>query len=492
MGVKAQRKARWPYVLQSATGLAYHDMAGVTRKRGRGEIAVPEVPQKRKLVAEDEDIDSDDADSHSGDESAGSPSEQSEESADDPNETVEEKRLRFMRRYMNQMGVDMNAGVDDDEDADEEARDENERNNATLREGAMRSTGRATTYVADSVGESLQKSEIRSCKGHALPPTCVALAAVDEATAVSGGKDSRVIVWDVETGARTHTFKATDIARGKKNPTKVAGHIGNILTVAVSDDGQIIASGGDDGLVRVWDARAGKIIESLRGHRGPIQGVAFRSGTRQLFSASRDRTVKIWDLNDMAYVETLFGHGGEVNAIDSLAKERAMSCGRDGTLRLYKVVEGSQLVFRRALTSSIDAIAMVSEQRFVSGGDDGAVCLWQMNKKKPTAFVASAHGAGLGCEAWVSCVAAFRNTDLVVSGGGDGIVRFWKCEDKVPKLLPAGQLNVGPGFVNGIAVGERRRILVAAVGSEHRLGRWGRIRGAKNSVRIVSLANDDK
>ncbi|CDF39093.1 unnamed protein product [Chondrus crispus] len=248
-------------------------------------------------------------------------------------------------------------------------------------------------------------------------------------------------------------------------------------------------SGGSDALVRVWDTRVGKSVECLRGHRAQVTGLAFRQNSRQLFSASADRTVKVWDMEDMAYVETLFGHGAEVNAVDSLTKERALSCGKDGTLRLYKVVEGSQLVFRRAMTLSIDAVAMLSEQRFVSGGDDGTVCLWQQSKKKPTATIEKAHGGGLGCEAWISAVAAFRNTDLVASGGGDGKVRFWKCED-VPKLVSVGELDVGPGFVNSIAVGAKHGIMAVAVGNEHRLGRWGKVRGARNTIQFVSLPSD--
>ncbi len=73
----------------------------------------------------------------------------------------------------------------------------------------------------------------------------------------------------------------------------------------------------------------------------------------------------------MAYVETLLGHQDRVTGIDAGLRERAVTCGgRDGTVRVWKIVEESQLVFNGPAVS-IDAIRLINEEHFVTAGEDG-------------------------------------------------------------------------------------------------------------------------
>lgn len=441
---------------------------------------------KRKRVEDDmdEEIDSDEAEGMGMDSDDESIPEHPDATLEDANETVEEKRLRLAKDYLRQLGVGDEAdAAESGSGSDSEA----DGVNARLRDTALKNTGRVTTPRADDIARAIPGATVSAHRGHALPPTCVALASRDEGVAVTGGKDARVIIWDVGTGSKLHALKAADAGKHKRHPARAKGHVGNVLSVAVTHDGALAASGGSDGLVRVWDLRTGKLVESLRGHRGAVTGLSFHDGTRSLLSASADRTVKSWDLGEMAYVETLFGHGGSTQAVATLPSERALSAGQDGSVRLYKIVEGSQLVFRRPLTSSVDCVAALASDRFVSGGDDGAIALWHTSKKKPVASVADAHGEGRGADAWVASVAACPFSDVAMSGGGDGKIRFWKCGGAPPTVEACGVVDVGPGFVNGIAVGGEGKVVVAAVGAEHRLGRWSRVKGAKNGIRIVRL-----
>jgi ribosomal RNA-processing protein 9 len=125
----------------------------------------------------------------------------------------------------------------------------------------------------------------------------------------------------------------------------------------------------------------------------------------------------LFDLSVLGYVETLFGHQDSVIALDALRNETAVSVGgRDKTIRFWKVVEETQLLFRGGARSairelleggalegldedgdgdegdeghdrgkpkdrrgkarkfvegSIECVAMIDETTFVSGGDSG-------------------------------------------------------------------------------------------------------------------------
>ena len=107
----------------------------------------------------------------------------------------------------------------------------------------------------------------------------------------------------------------------------------------------------------------------------------------------------------MGYVETLFGHQDFVMSIDSLRGETTVTCGgRDRTVRYWKIVDETQLVFRGGgrsklrdlleggafagmgadedgklkekeektfIEGSMEVVCMIDETTFVSGGDSG-------------------------------------------------------------------------------------------------------------------------
>ena len=77
---------------------------------------------------------------------------------------------------------------------------------------------------------------------------------------------------------------------------KQQGHYFDMNTVSYSPDGQYIATGGDDGKVKVWNATSGFCFVTFSEHSAAISGVEFAKQGQILFSASLDGTVRAFDL----------------------------------------------------------------------------------------------------------------------------------------------------------------------------------------------------
>ena len=76
-------------------------------------------------------------------------------------------------------------------------------------------------------------------------------------------------------------------------------HSGTIQGGAFSPDGTLVATSGDDGMSRIWDARTGALVDTFAGHDGRVFAPAFSSagGELTLHTASLDGTTMTWDVS---------------------------------------------------------------------------------------------------------------------------------------------------------------------------------------------------
>lgn len=387
----------------------------------------------------------------------------------DIDETAQEKKLRLTKQYLQEL-------------KDLQAEDAVDSVGEKLQEDILEQAGKLQKKIADKCSKP-DSSSLQLLRGHKLPITCLVVSS-DGKLLFTASKDCCIIKYDAITLKKLHKIF------GGHNRDPKTHNTGHVLALAISTDNEFLVSSGTDKMIHVWKVDSCEHVHRFHGHRDIITGLAFRMNSHQLFSSSYDRCVKVWDLDSMGYVETLFGHQDQVQACDSLTRERCASAGgRDGSVRIWKIVEESQLVFH-GHQGSIDCLKLINEEYYITGSDDGSICLWSVMKKKPIVTIKDAHpGQGL-TSPWITSVTALVNSDLVATGSSNGTVKIWKCGHKFLSIECVFEIPV-TGFVNSLQFSPTGDRLFIGIGQEHRLGRWWRIKEAKNSVIVAQLMASD-
>jgi ribosomal RNA-processing protein 9 len=409
-------------------------------------------------------------------------------------ETADEKRVRLAKEFLMKMQK-----IEDSDGEEGDSAAVHQR----LKSELLKAEGKYETAIAEELTD-LNPETVKVLRGlHRFSITDL-VNSPDDRFVFSASKDGIVTQFDTETGQRVRTIRRVgDLAHG---------HTSDVYSLALHPSNpSVLASGGKDKTVKIWDVRMeenANQVDPCRGfgryrHSGTVTGLKFRDAEAlELISVSSDRQLKIWNCTAMAYVDTLFGHQAEISCLDTLTSsaETALTASADGSARIWKITEESQLVFMdnpKLGNMPIDCCFMMNSTNFITGGQDGTLNLWSKAKKRPMYQVQSAHSSANGGESgWISSVAGVRYSDLCASGSNNGLVQLWKLSSSnknkldANKLLPLGSIPI-PGFCNAMSFGNSNpRLLFIGIGRDHGFGRWNTIQNAKNGVHIIKLSSN--
>ncbi|PKS07962.1 hypothetical protein jhhlp_006574 [Lomentospora prolificans] len=217
---------------------------------------------------------------------------------------------------------------------------------------------------------SVEVTLVRTVKPHSTP---IVVLAVDRTSTLlaTGGTDGVIKVWDISGGYVTHTFRGPSVLVSALHFFEVAGRSDAVAKKGKKSKKQAapeeededdattnfrLATGFQDGKVRVWDLHRRNCIANLDSHVSDVQAIDFSPTQQALVSASRDKTIIWWDTRSWK-VRKIVPCLEMVEAAGFIDDGRlTYSGGERGYLRIWDTEAGRELTPEQETRGEIDAI----------------------------------------------------------------------------------------------------------------------------------------
>lgn len=171
----------------------------------------------------------------------------------------------------------------------------------------------------------------------------------------------------------------------KVNVRTCSGHDDEVNCVAFSRDLEMMVTGSDDGIVRVFNAATNRLITSLSGHKGPVRAVAVSPNSQFIASASQDKTIRLWKTRDASCLFVLSGHSKSVECL-SFSFDSSLLCSGswDKTAILWNVKVGTKCSVYREHKDLVQSTAFSHDGKYLATGSwDYTVVIWSIIRKQP-------------------------------------------------------------------------------------------------------------
>jgi WD40 repeat protein len=232
----------------------------------------------------------------------------------------------------------------------------------------------------------------------------------DGKTLASGAEDGTVRLWSLPDVSLLHILKE---------------HTKRTNSLDFSPDGQLLASGSDDGTARLWKVAGGTLQLTIDKYGGigfisEVNGVAFSPDGQKLATALKDGSLQLWRVSDGRLLRYLAGHQLWVESVAYSPDGQLLASGSDDhTARLWRAADGSLLRTLEGHTKSVFSVAFSPDgQVLASGSGDGTLRLWRVSDGTLLRTLDGQAGP-------VVSVSFSPDGQLLASASSDGAISLW-------------------------------------------------------------------
>jgi WD40 repeat protein len=234
------------------------------------------------------------------------------------------------------------------------------------------------------------------------------------------------------------------VVYGSNEFNRLTGHRGSVLTVAISPDGQLIATGSNDKTVKIW-RRDGTLLRTLK-HSGTVHRVAFSPDGRSIVAACLNGKVQIWDV-DGNLLRSIEAHKAPVWGIAfSPDGQMIASASGDRTIRLWRL-DGTLIRTLNGHQNSVWNVAFSPDSKIVASGSvDRTVKLWQTDGTLLRTL--ADHQAPVWDVAFCPATVE-QETPLLASVSSDRTVKLWQLDGTLARTLKTESVLLGVDCQSG-------------------------------------------
>ena len=225
-----------------------------------------------------------------------------------------------------------------------------------------------------------------------------------------------------------------------ENKHKLKGHEEFIVSLSFSPDSQILASGGKDTSIRLWDVDTGKQKKTLRGHADTVHNLSFSPNGSTLISVSEDNSIYFWDVSTGVRKNVLAEKGlitEQLDASETLEKvffssddSTLVTVKFNNTIRLWDTTTGTlkqtinsqeKGIEEDDILKKIESILFSWDNRtIVALTSDGKIQLWDAATGKRRDII--------GNTGFVRNLSFSPDSKTLVTGIFGGVIRFWDVD----------------------------------------------------------------
>ena len=233
----------------------------------------------------------------------------------------------------------------------------------------------------------------------------ISLISINKNCLASGDDEGTIKIWNLDDESDVKTLR---------------GHSEHVWSMVLLN-GDRLASAGEDNLIQIWDLKENELLRTLVGHTDQVYALVLWENENLLVSGSFDSTIKIWNYNTGTLIESLEGHRGPVCTLTYTTSDCLASGGDDMVVRIWNLKKNICIKKLKGHKKNVYALKYLGNERLASAGEDKTIIIWDLLKSNLLRTL-KGHLEGI-------LTLSLLKNGYLASGGQDETIKIWNLDE---------------------------------------------------------------